>query len=158
MDGSFRSNSAYILITVSALLIIHRKGSTGSKTVELYIICHSLVSLFWHFKTVSFLSFQMTCVRILEILPAVFERLYPSFIKQPGFSGIVKSAFDFSWLHDLVDWGKSSLKVVLVYWKRTVMALLKLLKESCNSTAVSTIMGIENLISCGKHFVFIHSF
>ncbi|XP_048318227.2 uncharacterized protein LOC107428153 isoform X1 [Ziziphus jujuba] len=91
---------------------------------------------------------QMTCVRLLEILPAVFERLYPLFIKQHGFSGIVKSACDFSWLHDLVDWGKSSLKVVVVYWKRTFTALLKLLKESCSSNAASTIMTIENLISC----------
>lgn len=120
------------------------------------MIYHSLVSLCWHFKTLSFLSFQMTCVRLLEILPAVFERLYPLFIKQHGFSGIVKSACDFSWLHDLVDWGKSSLKVVVVYWKRTFTALLKLLKESCSSNAASTIMTIENLISCGKHFVFTH--
>lgn len=99
----------------------------------------------------------MTCVRLLEILPAVFERLYPSFIKQSGFSCLVKSAYDFSWLHDLVDWGKSSLKVVVVYWKRTVASLLKCLKESCTSTVASTIMSIENLISCGEHFIFTHA-
>ena len=106
---------------------------------------------------VSFLLFQMTCVRLLEILPAVFERLYPSLIKRPGFSGIVKNACDFSWFHDLVDWGKSSLKVVVVYWKRTVTSLLKLLKESCSNTAASTIMSIENLISCGEHFISINT-
>ncbi|XP_062110921.1 uncharacterized protein LOC133822564 isoform X2 [Humulus lupulus] len=91
---------------------------------------------------------QMTCVRLLEILPIVFERLWPSFIEQLGSCGILKSAVDFSWLHDLVDWGKSSLKVVVVYWKRAVASLLKLLKDSCHNGIALTIKTIEELISC----------
>ncbi|XP_030499717.2 uncharacterized protein LOC115715063 isoform X1 [Cannabis sativa] len=91
---------------------------------------------------------QMTCVRLLEILPVVFERLWPSLIEQSGSCGILKSAVDFSWLHDLVDWGKSSLKVVVVYWKRAVASLLKLLKGSCHNGIALTIKTIEELISC----------
>lgn len=98
--------------------------------------------------------FQMTCIRLLEILPVVFERLWPSFVKQSGSCGIFKSSFDFSWLHDLVDWGKSALKVVVVYWKRAVGSLLKFLEGSCHSTVALTIKIIEDLISCGEHFIF----
>ncbi|PON78563.1 P-loop containing nucleoside triphosphate hydrolase [Parasponia andersonii] len=91
---------------------------------------------------------QMTCIRLLEILPIVFEKFGPSFVKQPDSCEILKSAFDFSWLHDLVDWGKSALKVVVVYWKRAVGSLLKLFKGSCHKTVVLTIKTIEDLISC----------
>ena len=94
----------------------------------------------------------MTCVRLLEILPVVFERLWPSWIKLSGSFGMSDIAFDFSWLHDLVDWGKSKLKVVIVYWRRTVGSLLKLLKGSCNTSAALTIRTIEDLLSCGEHF------
>lgn len=106
------------------------------------------------FKIIDLL-FQMTCVRLLEVVPVVFERLYPLNCDQTGSSSpILKSTFDFSWLHDLVDWGKSSLKVVFVYWKRTVSSLLKLLRSSCNDTDLLTVSNIENLISCGKYSIF----
>ncbi|XP_021681639.2 uncharacterized protein LOC110665715 isoform X2 [Hevea brasiliensis] len=92
---------------------------------------------------------QMTCVRVLEILPVVFERLYPSLIEHTRDSGkIVGNLLDFMWLHDLIDWGKSSLKVVIVYWKRTVTSLLNLLKGSCSTASASTFKVIENLILC----------
>ncbi|EEF48714.1 splicing endonuclease positive effector sen1, putative [Ricinus communis] len=69
--------------------------------------------------------FQMTCVRVLEILPVVYERLCPSIRKRSRDSGkTVENLWDFIWLHDLIDWGRSSLKVVVVYWKRTVTSLL----------------------------------
>ncbi|KAG8653205.1 hypothetical protein MANES_06G179400v8 [Manihot esculenta] len=92
---------------------------------------------------------QMTCVRVLEILPVLFERLYPSLTGHSRDSGkIVGNILDFMWLHDLIDWGKSSLKVVVVYWKRTVNSLLNLLKGSCSNAAALTFKVIENLISC----------
>ncbi|KAK1591385.1 hypothetical protein Q3G72_006782 [Acer saccharum] len=60
---------------------------------------------------------QMTFIRILEILPAVFGELFPLFFMEPVDSKtMVKNVFDFKWLHDLMDWGKSQLKVILVYW------------------------------------------
>ncbi|PQP99297.1 hypothetical protein Pyn_15331 [Prunus yedoensis var. nudiflora] len=90
---------------------------------------------------------QMTCVRILEILPCVFENIYCLCHKQSGFSGTKENTYDFSWLHDFMDWGKSSLKTVVVYWQRTITSLLKLLKGFCNSSITSTIGTIENLIS-----------
>lgn len=62
----------------------------------------------------------------------------------------MQNVFDFKWLHDLMDWGKSQLKVVFVYWKRTVTSLLNLLKESCNGPSILTVRSIESLISSGE--------
>ncbi|XP_031256131.1 uncharacterized ATP-dependent helicase C29A10.10c isoform X2 [Pistacia vera] len=91
---------------------------------------------------------QMTCIRLLEILPVVFGRLCPLLVKQYEDSGkTIENLFDYKWLHDLMDWGKSQLKVVVVYWKRTVTSLFHLLKESCSSTSLLTLSAIENLIS-----------
>ncbi|KAG2728428.1 hypothetical protein I3760_01G205000 [Carya illinoinensis] len=91
---------------------------------------------------------QMTCVRLLEILPVVFEIMYPPLgTKHEDSRVMVKSSCDFSWLNDLMDWGKSSLKVVTAYWKRTVSMLLSFLRGSCSNSATITIGTIENLIS-----------
>lgn len=98
----------------------------------------------------------MTCVRILEILPCVFENIYCLCHKQSGFSGTKENTYDFSWLHDFMDWGKSSLKTVVVYWQRTITSLLKLLKGFCNSSITSTIGTIENLISSGELSILIY--
>ncbi|GAV59440.1 AAA_11 domain-containing protein/AAA_12 domain-containing protein [Cephalotus follicularis] len=90
---------------------------------------------------------QMTCVRLLEILPVVFERLCTK-VKQSGDSGIMlESMIDFKWLIDLMDWGKSRLKVVVVYWKRTAISLLTMLKRSFSDICVPTAKTIENLFS-----------
>ncbi|KAL5758782.1 hypothetical protein ACOSP7_021393 [Xanthoceras sorbifolium] len=91
---------------------------------------------------------QMTCIRILEILPVVFGKLCPLFFTDSFDSRtLVKNTFDFKWLNDLMDWGKSQLKVISVYWKRAVTSLLNLLKQSCISTSVVTVRSIESLIS-----------
>lgn len=90
---------------------------------------------------------QMTCVRLLEIIPVVFERFNPSLIELSGTKMAVKDACGFNWLHDLMDWGKSSLKVVLTYWRRAIISLLNFIKGSCCLSATSTISAIEHLIS-----------
>lgn len=97
----------------------------------------------------------MTCVRLLEILPVLVDK-HISYGKEPGnFTMLVQNNLDFKWLHDLMQWGKSSLKVVIVYWKRAVTYLLNLFKGFCDKTSVSTIMTIEHLISSGE-FLFLY--
>nr|DAD46144.1 TPA_asm: hypothetical protein HUJ06_004374 [Nelumbo nucifera] len=92
---------------------------------------------------------QMTCVRLLEILPVVCQRLISSSPKLSGSSDIVTGqVFDFSWLHDLVEWGRSSLVVITRYWKQTVILLLDILKGFCHDNSAWTIRAIEKLISC----------
>ncbi|XP_052181406.1 uncharacterized protein LOC127794403 isoform X2 [Diospyros lotus] len=92
---------------------------------------------------------QMTCVRLLEILPVVYERLCPPFDKLSGRSSRMLDKFiDYKWLNDLMDWGRSSLPVILRYWKQTVVSLLGLLKRSCSDMSTSVIRAIEKLMSC----------
>ncbi|KAM7260372.1 hypothetical protein ACFE04_016113 [Oxalis oulophora] len=85
---------------------------------------------------------QMTCVRLLEILPVAFERLFP-LAKQSGLENIR----DFKWLHHLMDWGKSQLKVVAVYWKRSILSLLNHLKMSCSDSSALALKMVESLFS-----------
>lgn len=90
--------------------------------------------------------FQMTCIRILEVIPVVFE-------SHPKNSGIMWETFDnMKWLHDLADWGKSSLAVVVRYWKQTLSYLLGQIKKSCSDKPFSAISVIEKIISCGEFF------
>ncbi|KAE9585571.1 putative DNA helicase [Lupinus albus] len=109
------------------------------------IFCKCLV------KGKEFIDFnlcQMTCVRLLEILPVLVDKLHLFVGKElENFKILVKKKLDFKWLHDLIEWRKSSLKVVIVYWKRAVTYLMNLFKGSCDKTSVSIIMTIENIIS-----------
>ncbi|KAJ4958297.1 hypothetical protein NE237_025408 [Protea cynaroides] len=99
-------------------------------------------------------SSQMTCVRLLEILPIIYERLISSFLKLSGSSSTLgQNYFDFIWLHDLMDWGKSSLSVINRYWRQTVFSLIDLLKGSFDANSERTIKAIEKLISCGSILV-----
>lgn len=94
---------------------------------------------------------QMTCIRILEILPVILENL------RGNLAMIFNSAIGLKWLCDLIDWGKSSLPVVVRYWKQTFISLLGLLKGFCSGISALAIVDIEKLISCGE-FQFILSF
>lgn len=87
--------------------------------------------------------FQMTCIRLLEVIPVVFERL-------PQNSDILLETFgNKKWLHDLADWGKSPLTVVVRYWKQTLSYLLGQIRTTCSKRSASTIIDIEKLISHG---------
>ncbi|XP_057504671.1 uncharacterized protein LOC130788134 [Actinidia eriantha] len=92
---------------------------------------------------------QMTCIRVLEILPVVFERLLPPF---PKASVKSRMTFDnltnYKWLIDLTDWGRSSLAVIIRYWKQTLISLLGSFKRSCSDNSTSAIRAIEKLMSC----------
>ncbi|XP_019193568.1 PREDICTED: uncharacterized protein LOC109187727 [Ipomoea nil] len=87
---------------------------------------------------------QMTCIRILEILPVILEKLHGNLAM------IFNSAIGLKWLCDLIDWGKSSLPVVVRYWKQTFISLLGLLKGLCSGISALAILDIEKLISCDK--------
>lgn len=80
-------------------------------------------------------------------MPVILERL-------PLNSKILLETFDnIKWLHDLVDLGKSSLSVVIRYWKQTLAYLLGRIKSFCGNKSVSAIKDIEKLISCGELFI-----
>ncbi|KAK8514255.1 hypothetical protein V6N13_063157 [Hibiscus sabdariffa] len=91
---------------------------------------------------------QMTCVRVLEILPVLFGRLVPSLVRSFGDSEVALGfSMDFKWLHDLMDWGKSQLKVIVVYWKKAVKSLLNVIKLLRSDSSLLMVGALENLIS-----------
>jgi senataxin len=95
----------------------------------------------------------MTCVRLLEILPILVDKLCLFGGKEHrNFTMLAKNKMGFKWIHNFMEWGKSSLKVVIVYWKRALSYLLNLFKGSCDKTSASTIMTIENLITSSEFF------
>ncbi|XXG69363.1 hypothetical protein AAC387_Pa06g2251 [Persea americana] len=92
---------------------------------------------------------KMTCVRLLEMFPVVFERLNSKVLKLSGTSDTSMPHFyDFKWLNDLVDWRKSSLIVLSRHWKQCFLSLLNILQVSCHVNSARIIMDIETLISC----------
>lgn len=99
---------------------------------------------------------QMTCIRLLEILPVVFEKLLPSFRKASGKSKMKMDNFiDYTWLNHLTNWGRSSLAVIVRYWKQALMSLLGLLKQSYrDDSLLANIGAIEKLIACGEFSCF----
>lgn len=93
--------------------------------------------------------FQITCIRLLECLPVVLQRLQQSMHKIPGDSDIVvKNSISYKWVNDLTYWGKSTLVVVVRYWKQAMVSLLELLKDLCDDKTYA-ILAIEKLIQCG---------
>ncbi|KAL5699448.1 hypothetical protein ACHQM5_030351 [Ranunculus cassubicifolius] len=89
-------------------------------------------------------SSQMACVRLLEILPIVAERLCSPLLNVPGTEF---SIFELKWLHDLVDWGKSSQATVSRYWKQSFSQLLDVLRSLCPNGSASRFGTIELLMS-----------
>ncbi|XAR49780.1 DNA helicase [Bertholletia excelsa] len=91
----------------------------------------------------------MTCLRLLEILPVVFRKLLPPLHKVLATSGIMlDNVIDYKWLNDLIDWGRSSVAVIVRYWRDTLISLLGLFKQSCQNNFVSAINAVEKLLSC----------
>ncbi|AEE29498.2 P-loop containing nucleoside triphosphate hydrolases superfamily protein [Arabidopsis thaliana] len=90
---------------------------------------------------------QMTCVRLLEILPVVLGKLRVSREESCDTRGTLKDASDLKWLPDLIDWGRSQLKVVVAYWKRALVALLDILQGSNSDACSSAVQAIRHVLS-----------
>ncbi|XP_074578399.1 uncharacterized protein LOC141834905 isoform X2 [Curcuma longa] len=102
-------------------------------------------------------SCQMTSVRLLEALPAVFESLsFSSPESSANLACLTYDILDPKWLSDLVEWGRSSLIVVSRHWKQCTLTILNHLKNSrtfrisCNLDVIQEIMSqatvpIDNL-------------
>ena len=139
--GSIGSRNKFILFPK-----VYKK--LGVLFVSLLIILFIMYSTTWLVGL-----FQMTCVRLLEMFPVVFERLNSKALKLSGTSDTSMPHFyDFKWLNDLMDWGKSSLVVLRRHWKQCFLSLLNILQVSCHVNSARIIMDIETLISCGEPF------
>ncbi|XP_022716392.1 helicase SEN1-like isoform X3 [Durio zibethinus] len=154
----YSSQGGFLKQPLFEVLPANKGGNYASVDLELREnFCSSLSEMAWPtlckclVEGKAFIDYsicQMTCVRVLEILPVLFGRLGPSFARPFGDSKVALENFmDFKWLHDLMDWGKSQLKVIVVYWKKAIISLLNVFKLLRSDSSLLMFTAIENLIS-----------
>lgn len=80
----------------------------------------------------------------------VFEMNCPSVVATGNSGMSMEKIMDYGWLQHLMEWGKSSLNVIVVYWKKAVISLLKLLKGAFSDASSSLVRSIEDLITSGE--------
>uniref|UniRef100_A0A0E0ILQ4 Uncharacterized protein n=1 Tax=Oryza nivara TaxID=4536 RepID=A0A0E0ILQ4_ORYNI len=91
---------------------------------------------------------QISCVRLLELVPLVYERVSSySSAKSCGVPTMVLDPTDITWLFHLINWGKSSLLVIIRHWKQCMLSLIKILKGSLGGTVQHYIEDIGSIIS-----------
>ncbi|CAD6218676.1 unnamed protein product [Miscanthus lutarioriparius] len=91
---------------------------------------------------------QISCVRLLELLPLVYERVNTNCRTQTcSTMTVFQDPMDISWFIHLVHWGKSSLLVIIRHWKQCMLSLLKELKCSHSGTIQCYIEDLDNIIS-----------
>uniref|UniRef100_A0ACD5XU29 Uncharacterized protein n=1 Tax=Avena sativa TaxID=4498 RepID=A0ACD5XU29_AVESA len=90
---------------------------------------------------------QISCVRVLELLPLVYERVN-SYCTQPfSMTTMVPDPNDITWLVHLINWGKSSLLVISRHWKQCMLSLFKILKDSHSGTIQRYIEDLGDIVS-----------
>ncbi|XP_072147579.1 uncharacterized protein [Setaria viridis] len=93
---------------------------------------------------------QISCVRLLELLPLVYERVSINCRTQScSMTTMFQDPMDIAWFLHLIHWGKSSLLVIIRHWKQCVLSLLKELKGSYSGTGTIQryIEDLDNIIS-----------
>ncbi|ONM56013.1 P-loop containing nucleoside triphosphate hydrolase superfamily protein [Zea mays] len=91
---------------------------------------------------------QISCVRLLELLPLVYERVNSNCrTLSCSTTTVFQNPMDISWFIHLVHWGKSSLLVIIRHWKQCMLSLLKELKCSHSGTIQCYIEDLDNIIS-----------
>lgn len=92
----------------------------------------------------------MTCVRLLETLPVVYEKLSFSLSELSGnLACFTHDIFDLKWFLRLVEWGRSSLIVVSRHWKQCILSLVNYLKSSHTIKTSCNLGAIEAIVSHG---------
>lgn len=97
-------------------------------------------------------AYQITFVRLLEILPLIVKHMSSSLFKRSSLCGVegdssvtTSKTVDIQWFHDLIDWGNSQLMVIQSYWKKAVGGILNIFKDlTCgpSDTVIHTIKAI----------------
>ncbi|XP_057825136.2 uncharacterized protein LOC131037116 isoform X2 [Cryptomeria japonica] len=98
--------------------------------------------------------YQMTFVRVLEILPLVVGYMSCSQFKKSLFldmtgdsSSSMSRIEDDTWFHDLIDWGKSQLMVIGRHWKLAVFGILKIVKDFTRGSTLKVVNSIETMLA-----------
>ncbi|XP_040383283.1 uncharacterized protein LOC102709595 [Oryza brachyantha] len=93
---------------------------------------------------------QISCVRLLELLPLVYDRLCSySSNKLCGMTTAVQvlDPNDITWLFHFINWGKSSLPVIIRHWKQCMLSIIRILKGSLGGTIQHYIEDLGSIVS-----------
>ncbi|KAJ1290242.1 hypothetical protein BS78_02G228000 [Paspalum vaginatum] len=92
---------------------------------------------------------QISCVRLLELLPLVYGRVNSTCRSQYcSMMTVFQDPMDIAWLFHLIHWGKSSLLVVTRHWRQCMLSLLKELKGSYSGGTIEPyIEDLDNIFS-----------
>ncbi|KAG8049768.1 hypothetical protein GUJ93_ZPchr0009g1168 [Zizania palustris] len=91
---------------------------------------------------------QISCVRLLELFPLAYERICSySSSKSCGMTTMVLDLNDITWLSHLINWGKSSLLVIIRHWKQCMLSLIKILKHSLGGSVQQYIEDLGGIVS-----------
>ncbi|VAI34004.1 unnamed protein product [Triticum turgidum subsp. durum] len=90
---------------------------------------------------------QISCVRVLELLPLVYSRVNSYCAELFSMMTMVPDPSDMTWLFHLINWGKSSLLVISRHWKQCMLSLFKILKGSHGDTIQRYIEDLGDTIS-----------
>ncbi|XP_031505640.1 uncharacterized protein LOC116267851 isoform X2 [Nymphaea colorata] len=130
-------------------IILEHFSQSRSLVGGLQFLCSSAASMSSMFLGLRYAFKMMTSVRLMEALPVIFEKLRNSELFCFAASKLVfPGPFDFKWLRDLIDWGKSSLLVIKKHWKQCLFLLLNLFKKFSLAYSAQVIGKIEELVSC----------
>ncbi|PKA56592.1 putative helicase MAGATAMA 3 [Apostasia shenzhenica] len=135
----------------SGKIILEHLSNERLLTSALQFLCSSASSQFAILMGLQYVFHQMTCVRLLETLPAIYERLSSS---KSNFLGDsmheICSSSNYTWISDLVDWGRSSLVVIIRHWKQCMQCFLRIFKGSYGDSKAFITKTIENVLSADK--------
>ncbi|KAF0923218.1 hypothetical protein E2562_003428 [Oryza meyeriana var. granulata] len=91
---------------------------------------------------------QISCVRLLELLPVVYNWVCSySSTKSCGMTTTVLDPNDITWIFHLINWGKSSLLVIIRHWKQCMLSIIKILKGSLGGTIQHYIEDLGSVVS-----------
>nr|CAB3453834.1 unnamed protein product [Digitaria exilis] len=90
---------------------------------------------------------QISCVRLLDLLPLVYERININCRTQSCSTIVFQDPMDIAWFLHLIHWGKSPLLVITRHWKQCMLSLLKGLKASYTGAIQRCIEDLDNIVS-----------
>eukprot|EP01018_Ginkgo_biloba_P027712 Gb_33974 [translate_table: standard] len=91
--------------------------------------------------------YQMTFVRLLEILPLIFQHISSSQFKAGEDSNFAMSRrVELKWFYDLISWGNSQLLVIRRHWKQGLVGILKILKNLTHGSSLNFINNMESIL------------
>nr|CAB3457460.1 unnamed protein product [Digitaria exilis] len=127
--------------------ILEHVSQARGLTSGLQFLCSSASSLSAIFLGLRYAFQLISCVRLLDLLPLVYERVNINCRTQSCGTIVFQDPMDIAWFLHLIHWGKSPLLVITRHWKQCMLSLLKGLKGSYSGAIQRCIEDLDNIVS-----------